>query len=193
MKNINLIDLNYLNKKKLLLAYHKNINLSNDEVLFLIKMITFFDENQVLKLSLISKEFSISKKVVDEIIANLISKKIIKFKKLKSKNEFIINYSLLWDKILDFISFPSNSSPTIKKVDWIISQLNLEVNNLVLLELTKWIEDYENGWNIIQEIILDFKKNKIKNIEWSILHSIFNEKISSSKITEEDLDNFIYD
>ena len=185
--NKKMIDLN-----KAILLYHNDINLSLEQTLFLLKIITFYPSN-IIKITSVSKEMKISKNKIDELLADLIYLELLKIKKNKAKNEYSLNFSGLYNKLSTHFLFLEKNLNLNEKANWIINELSLEKSELVLITLEKWLKN--DLWGDLKEIVDNINVNKktsnVSNFSWSTFYSMMSEVELEKNNRDERINNIL--
>ena len=162
---------NLIDREIIILQNQKVINLSDKELIFIIKVLKFCNED-IFNFSDISKKSGTTKKETDVIIASLIKKNIISVRKGKDK-ELFFTMKPLWKKILLLFESPDASSPVEIKMKWIIETMEFEKNSLITNTLLEYINVSE--WSKILNIVSLIQKNNLNNVSWSLFAKMLDD------------------
>ncbi len=163
----------FIDKEKIIFYYQKLINLSEGEILFLLKIIkNNLDDNfSLLDATKVSGQTKIQ---TDKMIATLIQKNILQTSKNKKVSDLQFNLSPLWKQISLFVDQPDELSNVEDKVYWLIDVMNFERNELTTTKLVEYVNEME--WKKIIDVLILLRKNNMQNLPWETFLKILKEK-----------------
>ncbi len=180
MNFLNMIKNNFIDRENIIIYYFKLFQLSENELLFIIKIFRSINDDKFSFNDAI-KSCNLTKVQTDKIIASLIEKNIVTTKKSK-KDGLYFSFASLWKQISFFIEKPDIYSNVEDKINWIIEILEFERNNLTLTTIEDFVKNYD--WNIIMEMVLLLRNNNMQNISWDTFVKIIEENNQKTNITE---------
>lgn len=180
---------NIINREKLLLSKSTFIDLDSEEVLFLLKIIPFLEDDSITFEKIINNT-PISKSIIDNVLSNLLSKRYVKSFFKKEEKQVIFNFTLLWEKLLDFYNIPNENSSFDDKVDWFINILNFKKEQMIVDKLQDWIN--QKDWKHLVSLINKIKASELDKISWNSFVNIHDQIFEkNSNFTEESLKEII--
>lgn len=156
MRNIKkLIEDNIINEFELINKRYEYLGLDAAQAAFIAKI--FINEREVWKkinpakaAELMGVELETSKAIIEPLIIN-------GFVKIENNNgEVNLNFDYLIEKLLASYIEPDASSPLNHKLKWFISEIDIELNDENVKELTSLIE--KNDWVLMTKVLDEFNK-----------------------------------
>lgn len=171
-----------IDKKNLLLKKYKSIFLEEKDVLILLNILNF-ESN--LNFSKILKKLDISKKELELFLTKLTKQKLLKWN-TDSKEKLSFDLNQLWIKLLaTVVAEPDENSNSDVKYKWFISNMNIVETNNIKEKLLSWIK--EDGFEHLKEIVFNFKKLGIKNVDFSRVETLYKEIKNKPNIKDKEI------
>lgn len=117
-----------LDKKKLLIYFHKKLEITNDELLLIMFILYKSDLNSFIDYNEISSISNFSNDEIDNIIESLTKKNFLKIKYNEELNGLKIDFSLLFLEINKIILNNNNNSNIEKNINEIKSSNDEKIN-----------------------------------------------------------------